>query len=170
MQTTADCGDSTAAMKMIGRMRIHQVLRRSFGVSVVLTLALTALAAQRNLEGLKEEADHAQGGRQAKVSADLAEYLVGMANQQFTQGNNEQAQATIQDVLKYAQLARDAAIKSHENMKQTEIKLRLTQRHLEDLKRTLAVEDRPPLDAVEKKIDQFRQDLLDAMFPPKKKG
>lgn len=75
----------------------------------------------------------------------------------------------MQDILKYAEKARDAAVSSHDNLKQTEIHLRQTQRNLEDMKRTLSVEDRPPIDAVEKKIEQFRQDLLDAMFPPKKK-
>jgi hypothetical protein len=32
------------------------------------------------------------------------------------------------------------------------------------------VDDRPPLEQVEKKIEQFRQDVLNEMFaPPKKK-
>ena len=118
---------------------------------------------------MKEEADHAAGGHQARLCSELAQYLVGVADQQFTQGNSEQGQATVQDILKYAQKARDAAIKSHDKLKETEIRLRETQRHLEGVKRTLALEDRPPLDNVEKKIEQFRQDLLNAMFAPKKK-
>lgn len=144
-------------------------MQRIIAINVLLLTLTLTLSAQRNIEGLKDEADHAQGGHQAKLASDLAAYLVGMADQQFAQGSTEQAQATVQDVLKYAQLARDAAITSRDNMKGTEIKLRQTQRHLEDLKRTLAVEDRPPLDAVERKIEQFRQDLLNAMFSPKKK-
>ena len=131
--------------------------------------ALLLLASQKNLEDLKVEADHAQGGHQAKLASEVADYLVGVADQQFTAGSNQDAQATVQDILKYAQMARDAAVKSHNHLKETEIKLRETQRRLEALKRTLSVEDRPPLDAVEKKIDQLRQDLLDAMFPPGKR-
>lgn len=127
-------------------------------------------AAQRNIEGLKEEADKAQGGHQARLCSELSQTLVGIADQQFSEGNTEQGQATVQDILKYAQKARDAAIKSHDNLKQTEIRLRETQRRLDSLKRTLSVDDRPPLDNVEKKIEQFRQDLLDAMFGSKKKG
>ena len=138
-------------------------------IIVLLVLCTLALAAQRNVDGLKEEADRAAGGHQAKLCSELAQYLVGVADQQFTQGNSEQGQATVQDILKYAQKARDAAIKSHDKMKETEIRLRETQRHLEGLKRTLALDDRPPLDNVEKKIEQFRQDLLNAMFAPKKK-
>ncbi|HEY6249588.1 MAG TPA: hypothetical protein VI685_06480 [Candidatus Angelobacter sp.] len=128
------------------------------------------LAAQRSIDGLKEEADKAEGGHQARLCSELAQTLVGVADQQFTDGNPDQGQATVQDILKYAQKARDAAIKSHDNLKQTEIRLRETQRRLNSLKRTLALEDRPPLDNVEKKIEQFRQDLLDTMFGSKKKG
>lgn len=137
-------------------------------ISVVALLAI-AHAWQKNIESLKQEADRAQGGHQAKVASEVAEDLVTVADQQFTAGSNELAQSTVQDILKYAQMARDAAVKSHDHLKQTEIRLRSTQRHLEALKRTLTVEDRPPLDAVEKKIEDFRQDLLDAMFSSKKK-
>jgi len=141
-------------------------------VSILVLLAVSALplAAQRSIDGLKEEADKAEGGHQARLCSELAEMLVGVADQQFTSGNSDQGQATVQDILKYAQKARDAAIKSHDKLKETEIRLRETQRRLESLKRTLALEDRPPLDDVEKKIEQFRQDLLDTMFGSKKKG
>lgn len=139
-------------------------------IFVLLLLASLPLCAQRSIDGLKEEADKAAGGHQAKLCSELAHMLVGVADQQFNDGNPDQGQATVQDILKYAQKARDAAVKSHDNLKQTEIRLRETQRGLEDLKRTLSVDDRPPLDNVEKKIEQFRQDLLDAMFGSKKKG
>jgi len=144
-------------------------MRTILSIIALLILVALPLSAQRNIENLKEEADKAQGGHQAKLCSELARDLVGVADQHFTQGNTDQGQATVQDILKYAQMARDAAVKSHSNMKDTEIRLRATQRRLEEVKRTLAVDDRPPLDVVEKKIEQFRQDLLDAMFPPRKK-
>ena len=144
-------------------------MRTIFSIVALSILVALPVSAQRNVENLKAEADKAEGGHQAKLCSELARYLVGVADQQFTQGNTDQGQATVQDILKYAQKARDAAVKSHGNMKDTEIRLRETQRHLEEVKRTLTVDDRPPLDAVEKKIEQFRQDLLDAMFPPRKK-
>ncbi|HEY6970460.1 MAG TPA: hypothetical protein VJA94_14730 [Candidatus Angelobacter sp.] len=144
-------------------------MHRFGSIIVLLVLSSLPLSAQRDLEGLKQEADRAEGGHQAKLCSELAQYLVGVADQQFTQGNTDQGQATVQDILKYAQKARDASIKSHDQMKQTEIRLRETQRRVESLKRTLSVDDRPPLDEVERKIEQFRQDLLNAMFGPKKK-
>jgi hypothetical protein len=52
-----------------------------------------------------------------------------------------------------------------------EIHLRETQRQLENLRHTLAADDRPPLEEAEKEISDFRQDMLNAMFgsPRKKK-
>ncbi len=144
-------------------------MQRIASVIVLLVLGALSLAAQRNIDGLKEEADRAEGGHQAKLCSELAKYLVAIADEQFSHGNVEQAQTTVQDILKYAQKARDAAIKNRDDMKATELRLRETQRQLEAVRRTVAVEDRPPLEGVEKKIEQFRLDLLDAMFGLKKK-
>lgn len=138
-------------------------------ISLLLLAAIGLLAAEKSIDAKKAEADKASGGHQAKLCSELAEQLVSVADQQFNDGNSQQGQATVQDVLKYASKARDAAIQSHDSLKQTEIHLRETQRRLESLKRSLSVDDRPAVDAVEKQIEQFRQDLLDAMFPPKKK-
>jgi polyhydroxyalkanoate synthesis regulator phasin len=142
---------------------------RAILMTVLLLAVMGFCLGEKNIDAMKAEADKASGGHQAKLASELAQDLVKVADQQFTAGNNQQGQATVQDILKYSSLARDAAVNSHDSMKQTEIRLRETQRRLEALKRTLSVDDRPPLDAVEKKIEQFRQDLLDAMFPPKKK-
>lgn len=138
-------------------------------IPLFLLITLSAVADQKNIETMKAEADKASGGHQAKLCSELAERLVSVADQQFSDGNSQQGQATVQDILKYASKARDAAIQSHDNLKQTEIHLRETQRRLEALKRSLSIDDRPGVDAVEKQIERFRQDLLDTMFPPKKK-
>ncbi len=120
---------------------------------------------------MKAEADRAEGGHQAKLCAEVAQQLVPIADQQFTEGNVGEAQKIVQEILSYANKARDAAVKSHSRMKETEISLRATQRKLEAVKRTISAEDRPPLDEVEKKLEQYRQDILNEMFaPPRKKG
>jgi len=79
--------------------------------------------------------------RRRKLRAVRSQPLDGV-HQQFNKGNIQQAQATVQDILKYAAMARDAAITSHGKMKQTEIVLRETQRRLEALKRTFSVNGR----------------------------
>lgn len=144
-------------------------MKKILVISLLLLAVIGLLAAEKSIDAKKAEAEKASGGHQAKLCSELAEQLVSVADQQFNDGNSQQGQATVQDVLKYASKARDAAIQSHDSLKQTEIHLRETQRRLESLKRSLSVDDRPAVDAVEKQIEQFRQDLLDAMFPPKKK-
>lgn len=144
-------------------------MKRSIFIPIFVVLAGLSAVAQRSIEQMKGAAERASGGQQAKLYAELARELVGVADQQFSQGIPQQGHATVQDVVQYASKARDVSIQSHGKIKDTEIILRETQRKLDALKRTLAVEDRPPVEAAQKKIEQFRQDLLDTMFAPKKK-
>jgi Tfp pilus assembly pilus retraction ATPase PilT len=143
--------------------------KTNIALCVIVLLALSTCAAQRTIENMKAEADAAQGGRQAALYAQLAEVLVSVAGQQFNRDDDQGGQATVQDVLKYATRARDLTLYYRDKMKETEITLRSTQRKLESLKRTLGVDDRPPVEKVEKQLQQFRQEILDAMFAPPKK-
>jgi hypothetical protein len=55
-------------------------------------------------------------------------------------------------------------------MKETEKSLRECHRRLENMKRTLAAEDRPQIDAVKKQLEKLTEDVLESMFaPPEKK-
>src|SRR5215472_14499983 len=106
---------------------------------ILLSFILAASAAgQRTLEQLKAAAENAKGGQQAKLYAELAEQLVDVADHQFNQGDSVGGQATVQEILQDAIKARDGAISTRDNRKEVEILLRQTQRHLENLKRTLA--------------------------------
>ncbi len=145
------------------------ITKANTGLCVILLLAVSNCAAQRTIENMKAEADAAQGGRQATLYAQLAEVLVSVASQQFNKDDDQGGQATVQDILKYATQARDVSLRTRDKMKETEITLRSTQRKLGSLKRTLGVDDRPPVEKVEKQLEQFRQEILDAMFAPPKK-
>ena len=144
-------------------------MRRIIPILILLLLALTVLAEVKPIDQLKAEAEKADSGQQAKLYAEVAERLVEVADQQFTNGNAINGHATVQEILQYATKAHDSAISTRKKMKETEIHLRNTQRLLESLKRTLAAEDRPALEELEKKLAQFRQDILDTMFAPKPK-
>lgn len=147
------------------KARIH------FVVLLMVSLSLAALERKpgKPLEQLKAEADAARGGRQARLCSELALLMVDSATEQFAQGDIAKGQATVQEIVGYAGKARDGVLSSRSKMKEVEIRLRETQRHLENLKRTLTADDRPPLDAAEKKISDYRQEILDAMFGVKKK-
>jgi len=141
----------------------------ALAVLVLLLTTVAPAAEQKSVEALKAEAEKAGGGHQARLYAELAQQLVETADQQFTDGQVEAAQASVQDVLKYAALARDISIKTRGKMKETEIHLRNAERRLDAVRRTLSVDDRPPLEDAGKKLERFRQDLLNAMFADPKK-
>jgi hypothetical protein len=138
---------------------------------LILFTVVASLAAspQNTLDKLKADAEKAHGGQQAKLYAQIGDKLVDVADQQFTAGKSVEGLATVQDVLQYATKAREIALNTHDDRKQVEILLRQTQRHLETVKRTLAAEDRPEVEKVERKLEQYRQELMDSMFAPKKK-
>jgi hypothetical protein len=144
------------------KTRLHPVL------ALLLAFSLAAHA-QKTIEQLKAEAAAARGGQQGKLYAELAEHMVALAAEQFAQNEPAKGQATVQELLEYATKAHDIALNTRNKMKEVEIRLREAQRHLENMKRSLLADDRPPIDAAEKKLSAFRQDLLDAMFSPAKK-
>ena len=144
-------------------------MRKLFYIVILLSLSLSALAEKKTVDQLKVEAEKSKGGHQAELYAELAERLVDVADQQFTDGDSVKGQSTVQDILANATRAHDVAVSSQKKLKQVEIHLREAQRHLENLRRTLAAVDRPPLEGAEKKLADYRQDLLNEMFAPKKR-
>ena len=141
-------------------------MRRTYSILVMFLLAASLLA--QTFEQLKAEAGR-EGSNQAKASAEVAEQLVPVADKQFSEGQSVTGHQTVEEILKYATQARDLAIKNRKKMKETEIHLRRCRHALENMRRTLAAEDRPPVQAVEKKLEQFGEDILEAMFAPPKK-
>jgi hypothetical protein len=139
-------------------------------IFLALLLSLTALAKEKTIDQLKAEAEKSHGGHQAEIYAELARALVNVADQQFTAGDTAKGHQTVQEILADATRAHDGAVSARKKMKDVEIRLRETQRHLENVRRTLAADDRPAIEAVEKKLADFRQDLLNAMFAPRKKN
>jgi hypothetical protein len=137
-------------------------------ILLVLLLLAPAIAQKKSPDQLRTEAEHASGGHRGALYAELAERLVYIADEQFTAGDSNKGQQTVREILEDATRARDAGVSSRKKLKEIEIHLRVTQRHLSDVRRTLAAEDRPALEAVEKKLADYREDLLNAMFGPKK--
>lgn len=146
------------------------MMRKLSYIALVLLLSLPGFGKQKTIDQLKAEAEKSHGGHQAELYAELAERLVDVANQQFTAGDSAKGQATVHEILGDATRAHDLAVSTHNKLKHVEIHLREAQRQLENVRRTLAAEDRPAVAAVENKLADFRQDLLNEMFAPKKKN
>lgn len=123
---------------------------------------------QREIERLRTEIPKASPAHQGKLYAELGERLVDVADQQFNRSESVAGLATIQEIDQNSVKARDLAVSTKNNRKEIEMIFRKTQRRLEALKHTLAAEDRPAVDAVQKKLADMRQELLDSMFAPNK--
>jgi hypothetical protein len=144
-------------------------MRKLFSIIIVVLLTLAVNAEDKTVDQLKAEAEHAEAGLQGRLYAEIAARLVAVADKQFTDSESIKGHATVQEILQYATKARDLAIQTRKKMKETEKDLRLCHRNLENMRRTLAAEDRPAVEAVEKQLQQLTEDVLEAMFAPPKK-
>ncbi len=144
-------------------------MRNTVPIVMLFLLALMAPAEDKTVEQLKAEAERADSGQQGRLYAEIADRLVAVADKQFTDGESVKGHATVQEILDYATRAHDLAIKTRKKMKETEKDLRQCRRRLENMRRTLAAEDRPAIEAVEKQLEQITEDLLESMFAPPKK-
>jgi stress-induced morphogen len=144
-------------------------MRRTFPIIILLLLALAARAEEKTVEQLKAEAEHAEPGQRGRLYAEIAEKLVAVADKQFTDAESIKGHATVQEILQYATKAHDLAIETRKKMKETEKSLRECHRRLENMKRTLAAEDRPTVEGVEKQLEKLTEEVLESMFAPPKK-
>lgn len=146
------------------------MMPRFFSIIILLALSFAASAEQKTVDQLKTEAEHAAPDQQGRLYAEIADKLVSVADQQFTGGESVKGHATVQEILQYGAKARDLAIQTRKKMKETEKSLRACRRRLENMRRTLAAEDRPKVEAVEKQLEKLTEDVLESMFaPPEKK-
>jgi stress-induced morphogen len=146
-------------------------MTKVFSILILLSLMPFANAEQKTVDQLKAEAEHADPGQQGRLYAEIADKLVTVADKQFTDAESVKGHATVQEILQYATKAHDLAIETRKKMKDTEKSLRECHRRLENMKRTLAAEDRPSIESVEKELARLTEDVLESMFarPDKKK-
>jgi polyhydroxyalkanoate synthesis regulator phasin len=81
----------------------------------------------------------------------------------------DKAQSSIKEAVLYSEKSAASAQEKGKKIKDTEITLRETARRIEEIRRTLAVDDQPPLAAAVARIEELRRQLLDHMFGGSKK-
>jgi hypothetical protein len=86
------------------------------------------------------------------------------ANESYKAGRSEQGQSAVEDVVRCAGKARDAAIQSGKRLKDTEIIVRKMAEKLRDIKRTLNFEDQAPVQNAVDQLETIRTELLSHMF------
>lgn len=134
-------------------------------VPLLVLTALAATAAQTATE-LKARADAAHGGDQVKLCMEYARQQLEASNKLFDEGDAENGQATIREVVQYARKAADAAATSGKHLKDTEIKLRKLAERMHDVAESLAFEDRQPVRQAVEELQQIRSDLMVKMWGP----
>lgn len=143
------------------------MMRRSHRVAmVVLFLAAGGAAREASLDELRAKALRENHPR---LYAELVRRQVEVANQYYNEGDAEKAQATIAELVQNAERCRDAAIQTRKKLKDTEKTLYRASRRLEEVRRSLALDDRPPVEAAVDKIEAVRRELLNLMFAKESK-
>jgi hypothetical protein len=137
---------------------------RSAALFVIFS-AIAVWAAQTAAD-LKARADAAHGGEEAKLCLEYAHVQLEAANGLFDNGDADQGQADIRDVVRYARKGAEAASSSGKHLKDTEIKLRKLADRMHDIGESLAFEDRQPVRQAVEELQKVRSDLMVRMWGP----
>jgi hypothetical protein len=133
-------------------------------LAVLLGAAVTAAAKDESLADLKARAEAARPEDRPPLYVEIAHQQLRNADKLYNDGNVEQARADLEDIVTYTQKASDEATMSKKHLKNVEIAARKMSEKLRDMKRTLNLEDQPPVDVAIKHLEDMRTALLDAMF------
>jgi hypothetical protein len=125
------------------------------------------LARQDPLQELMTRADAASDGQQADLCMQVAERELKLATDSYKQNKIEDGRASLQQIIRYSDKAQAAAVHSGKKLKHTEIKIRQIAGHLRNLKYNVDVDDQPIVQSAVDKLEDFRTDLLKAMFGSK---
>jgi hypothetical protein len=120
--------------------------------------------AATRIDDLKHRIDHDSERDLCIDSSDLVRELVEQFNNQMKAGELQPAQRTLDDIGTYADKAREAAKNSHHKLKQAELTLHKSARRLEDIAQSLAVENRPAIMLMVKRIEVADDDILNHVF------
>jgi hypothetical protein len=136
-------------------------------VALVLLLNVFGHAYGESAAALKARADAAQGGERASLSIEYAHLQLEDANNLYTQGDVDKAEAEIHEAVAYSHQAAEAASSSGKRLKQTEIELRKLEHRMRDIGRSLSIDDRPPVEKAVQELEEVRADLLARMWGEK---
>ena len=146
---------------------------RTLSLLFVFLVGLASLTgfgrAADRVDDLKARVEKANGDERIKICTQIAELQLANADKLYTAGNAAYARSSVEEVATYLEKARDSAIETGRRLKETEIAARKAARRLEDVKRTLAFEDQPPVDQSIKRLESVRTSLLERMFRKDKK-
>ena len=133
-----------------------------------LLLCAVALAAADDppLDALKAQAQREGAPR---LYAEVVRRQVEVANDLYTAGDVEKAEATIQELVAFTDKCLESAQARKRDLKSTELTLYKAGRRLEEVRRSLNFEDQPKVQSAVEAIEKARRGLLSIMFAKKEK-
>lgn len=134
-------------------------------LALICTITIRALATEPTVEELKAKVASASVGDRARLCVQIAQKQLAATDKLYAAGEVEKAQAALNDVVAFSELARDYSIQSHKYQKQTEIGVRTMARKLADIKHLVGHDDQAPIQDAMNRLQRVRDDLLTAMFP-----
>jgi hypothetical protein len=136
---------------------------------IVLTLVVYAAGKDETVDELKARFESARPEDRSSLGIRIAQHQLRNADNLYRNGNVDQANAAVDDIVTYSEKARDAATQTKKHLKNIEIDARKMAEKLRDIKRTLAVEDQPPVEQAIRRLEDVRTALLKEMFAKEKK-
>src|SRR6202795_5086347 len=136
---------------------------------IVFTLVVCAAAKDETVDELKARFESAHPEDRPTLGIRIAQHQLRNADNLYRNGNIDQANAAVDDIVTYSEKARDAATQTKKHLKNVEIDVRKMAEKLRDIKRTLAFDDQGPIDQAIRHLEDVRTTLLKEMFAADKK-
>jgi hypothetical protein len=145
-------------------------MRRLAFTVLLLALASSYCAAKdETVDELKSRFESARIEDRPELGIRIAQQQLRNADKFYRDGNVDQANAAVLDIVTYSEKARDAAAQTKKRLKNVEIDVRKMADKLRDIKRTLSFDDQPPVEQAVRRLEDVRTTLLKEMFAKDKK-
>jgi hypothetical protein len=145
-------------------------MKRKAVTVCVFVLTASMLCFSRHEDSLPQlmaKADAAPARQQSDLCMEVAERELKLTIQAFKANNSAEGRSSLQQIVKYADKGRAAAIQSGKRLKHTEIKIREIAERLRDLQFNVDVDNQPLVQATVDKLEDFRTEILKSMFGSK---
>lgn len=116
------------------------------------------------LAALQQRAVAASPREQCFLYAELVHQLTEQAGRELSSGDLEKASASIHTVQQYAARIHMGLADDSKRLKNAEILVRHTAYRLKDILQGASSDDRPPLEATLKQLDQVQAEMMLAVF------
>lgn len=140
------------------------MIRHSLAIVMVIAVALTAFAAEETLDQLKARVADAKPQDQPKLYTQIADLEFKEVDRLFESADSQGATKLLSTLVDDCEKAAKSSVTTRKHMKKTEISLRKIADQLEQIRKTIDYESRPPVQTAIERIEQARNELLTAMF------